>query len=64
MAEQDALICCKCDIPLVAQKTSFTYMGFNFSTDLPRCPQCHQVFIPEELVQGKMASVEMELEEK
>jgi hypothetical protein len=45
-------------------KTSFNYMGFNFSTDLPRCPSCGLAYVPEDLVTGKMASVEIELEEK
>ena len=58
------LICCKCNIPLEIGKTVFNYMGCTFNTDLPRCPSCGQVFIPEELVKGKMAAVEMQLEEK
>ena len=64
MNENYNLICCKCDVPLVERKTVFNYMGISFNTDLPGCPVCGQVFIPEEIVKGKMASVEMELEEK
>ena len=58
------LICCKCNVELVQKKTTFSYMGFSFRTDLPCCPSCGQVYISEELVTGKMAEVEMELEEK
>lgn len=64
MSEAGKLVCCRCDKELVLEKQNFLYMKFSFNTDLPRCPQCGQVYIEEDLVQGKMASVEMELEEK
>jgi hypothetical protein len=32
--------------------------------DLPRCPVCGQVYIGEKLVKGRMAHVEMGLEDK
>ena len=64
MGESNNLICCKCGVPLVERKTAFNYLGYSFNTDLPGCPICGQVFIPEDVVKGKMASVEMELEEK
>ncbi len=60
----DSLICGKCNIPLEKKTTYFKYMGFDFNADLPCCPSCKQVYIPEELVTGKMQKVEMELEEK
>jgi len=58
------LICCKCGVALEERKTVFNYMGFTFSANLPGCPVCGQVFIPEEIVKGRMAAAEMELEEK
>ena len=64
MSSYKNLICCKCGVALIERKTEFSYMGFKFNTPLPGCPSCGQVFIPEEIVKGKMASVEMELEEK
>ena len=60
----EKLICMRCDKEMVPEKTNFIYMKFAFNYDLPRCPQCGQVYIPEDLVAGKMASVELELEEK
>jgi hypothetical protein len=60
----EKLICHKCGLELLPRKTVFNYMGYNFKTDLPRCPSCGLLYIPEDLVTGKMASVEMELEEK
>lgn len=64
MKEQPALLCHQCRVPLETARTTFSYMGHTFHTDLPRCPQCGQVFISEELVRGKMADVEAELEDK
>ena len=62
--EESGLICCRCNLPLEKRNTNFFYMGFSFHTDLLRCPRCGQVYIPEELVDGKISEVEMELEEK
>ncbi len=45
-------------------KAYFSYLDHSFHTDLLRCPRCGQVFIPEELVKGKMQEVEMALEDK
>ena len=58
------LECFHCKLPMELQKTNFHYMGMSFSTELPRCPVCGLVHIPQELAEGKMAEVEMELEEK
>jgi len=63
MAEEQ-MICARCNVPMGLEKASFKYMSFSFSVDLLTCPICKQIYIPEELVNGKMASVEMELEEK
>jgi len=62
--QENVLICCACDIPLEVGKVHFSYLGHNFSHDLPRCSQCGQVFITEDLVRGKMMSVETTLEDK
>lgn len=39
-------------------------MDGSFPVDLPVCPSCGQVFVPEELALGKMAAVEKALEDK
>lgn len=64
MAEKKRMICCKCQIEMEPKKTNFSYLGHSFSTDILKCPKCEQVFIPEELVKGRMAEVEMQLEDK
>ncbi len=63
MAEKK-MVCWKCKRELEPKRVYFKYLGHSFYTDVPRCPQCGQVFIPEDLVKGRMAEVEMELEDK
>jgi hypothetical protein len=41
-----------------------TYMGSKYPVNLPRCPKCGMVFIPERLAVGKMAEIEKILEDK
>jgi len=60
----EQLYCDLCEAELKPQKTHFTYLGHAFQAELPRCPLCGQVYIDEELVKGRMAQVEMELEDK
>ncbi len=64
MAETRVLICCKCQKELKPQKTNFSYLGHAFFADILKCPECGQVFIPEETAKGRMAEVEMQLEDK
>jgi ribosomal protein S27AE len=58
------LLCGKCQVPLEPMKTQFGYLGHTFHAQAPRCPRCGQVFIPEELAEGRMSEVEMALEDK
>ena len=58
------MICGKCQEKLVQAEISFSYMKHIFSAEVPRCPVCGQVFISEDLVKGRIAQVEMELEDK
>ncbi|WP_414733023.1 DVU_1557 family redox protein [Acetobacterium carbinolicum] len=58
------LICLKCNVPLEMHTICFSYLGFNFNTEVPTCPICRQVFLSEELVRGKVTEVEMGLEDK
>ena len=54
---KEKLICCRCNKELVPTQTFFDYLGHNFHTDILRCPECGEVYIPESLV-------EQELEDK
>ncbi|MCI9351650.1 MAG: hypothetical protein HFF58_00165 [Lawsonibacter sp.] len=63
MSEQP-LICSLCQCPLEIKRVDFEYVGHTFFADAPRCPRCGQVYLSEELVKGRVAEVEMELEDK
>jgi hypothetical protein len=56
--------CSGCGIPLVSGKVEVAYMGSKYPVDLPRCPKCGIVFIPERLAIGTMAEIEKILEDK
>jgi hypothetical protein len=56
--------CEQCSTPLELGQVAVSYMGNSFTTDMPFCPQCKQVLVPEELAMGKMAEVEKILEDK
>lgn len=64
MTEQEDLLCGQCHIPLADKTVHFTYLGHAFSAELPCCPRCGQVYISEELVNSRIAQVEMTLEDK
>lgn len=62
--EERKLICQSCNVEMKPAEVSFHYMKFDFKHTLPRCPQCGQVYIPEELARTRMAEVEAQLEDK
>ena len=66
MAEinESDLICLKCNCKLEYENTNLYYITYTVSEKFLRCPQCKQVFIPEEIVLGKMVEVEETLEDK
>lgn len=64
MADNKVIICAKCQKELKPAKTYLSYLGHSFSADILRCPDCGQVYIPEELAKGRIAAVEMQLEDK
>ena len=64
MSNEQKLMCNICNLELKPANANFSYLGHSFRAEVPRCPGCGQVFIPEELVKGRIAEVEMELEDK
>ena len=58
------LRCHKCRIPLVKGKAKFMYLDNGFPVELPVCPDCGFVYVPEDLAVGKVLSVEKALEDK
>jgi len=58
------LICMKCNVPLESGRVTVQYMDSAFPVELPRCPVCGLVYVPETLAIGKMLDVEKALEDK
>lgn len=56
--------CGKCGVALEMATVEVAYMGSKYPVQLPRCPICGIVFIPEQLATGKMAQIEQLLEDK
>ena len=64
MEERQTMTCSRCNCELKPMKVGFSYLGHSFHAESLRCPACGQVFISEKLVKGRIAEVEMELEDK
>ena len=64
MAEKQTLICDRCKVEMTPAEVQFTYLGTSVQHKVPRCPECGQVYISEELVESKMHQLEGTLEEK
>ncbi len=56
--------CARCDRELAPLQVRAVYLKSDFPTRVLCCPECGQVYIPYELVCGKIAEVERTLEEK
>ena len=58
------LQCMKCGVPLVKGKAKFMYLDNGFPVELPVCPVCGFVYVPEALAVAHVASVERALEDQ
>ncbi|MGI5892395.1 MAG: DVU_1557 family redox protein [Bacillota bacterium] len=61
---EEKLICLKCNIEMVPTEINLEYLGHRMTHEFLSCPNCNNLYIPEELVVGKMHKVETELEDK
>ena len=61
---EGSLKCRKCGVSLVKANAVFGYLDNAFPVELPVCPKCGFVYVPEELATGKVLSVEKVLEDK
>lgn len=64
MDEKSKLICDKCQVEMTLVEATFSYLKRSFHHKVLRCPECGQVYIPEELSKGRMKEVETMLEDK
>ena len=58
------VICNLCNRKLEKRKVKLKYMKYYMEAELLQCPACGQVYISEELAEGKISQVEKSLEEK
>lgn len=56
--------CELCGVKLEPGMVQLKYVGSVFKVELPICPKCSKVLIPEDLATGKMLEVEQLLEDK
>jgi len=56
--------CARCGVPPENKRVNFSYMGRTFGHEVPVCPKCGMVFISRELAKGRMAEVELLMEDK
>ena len=61
---EEKLICDKCNVEMQLIEVQFKYLSRSFRYKVPRCPQCGEVSLPEEIVNGRMSEVEAMIEEK
>ncbi len=64
IGENAGWVCDNCNVELQPKRINVAYLDNAFPVDLLCCPQCGQVFVPEELALGKMIEVERALEDK
>lgn len=57
-------MCDRCNVELAAAELHFSYLEHDFHHKVMRCPSCGQVYLPEDLVNGKVKQLETTLEEK
>ncbi|WP_010259633.1 DVU_1557 family redox protein [Treponema primitia] len=58
------ILCAKCGVALTLHPVTLGYMSSTFPVELPACPKCGFIYIPEELAIGRMLHVERSLEDK
>ncbi|WP_028535109.1 DVU_1557 family redox protein [Paludibacterium yongneupense] len=64
IANDEGLVCATCHLALTPTQVSVSYMGSAFPVELPCCPGCGLIYVPESLASGKMLQVEQALEDK
>lgn len=56
--------CERCAVKLKPGEVELNYLGNVFKVELPLCPACGKVLVPEDLAMGRMLEVEQLLEDK
>ena len=62
--DSDIIFCAQCKQELRPVKASAVYLKFRFDIEIPGCPVCGQLYVPEELALTKIRELEGLLEQK
>ena len=62
--DAEAYACHNCRTRLALLPVVFRYLGHEFRQEMPRCPNCGKVMIPESFVRTRMHDVEIMVEDK
>ena len=58
------LKCGRCSCGLEPAGVRFSYLGSRFALEALRCPQCGQIYLAEELADGRIHATESFLEDR
>jgi hypothetical protein len=64
LQEAEDWLCDACNVALELGTVEVAYLGSKYPVELPKCPICGLVYIPEQLALGQMADIEKILEDK
>lgn len=64
LPDPEEYVCHKCRCRLAPLPAVVRYLGHEFRQELPRCPDCGRVVIPESFVRTRMHEVEIMVEDK
>lgn len=64
MASKQQMKCNKCRCSLTLSEVRFSYLGSYVSIEALRCPKCGNILISEELVDERIRSCEIFLEDR
>ncbi|WP_414151465.1 DVU_1557 family redox protein [Acetobacterium carbinolicum] len=60
----EKIVCLKCNKTMEIKKGKLKYLENIINYEFLTCPECKTIYIPEELVEGKMHEIEMAFEDK
>jgi uncharacterized protein with PIN domain len=63
MEKKSTPMCDRCKVNLEMADVNFSYLEHSFRHRVPRCPECGQVYLSEELVE-RVKEVEANFEDK
>lgn len=63
MEKKLTLQCSKCRVSPLPAHLALSYLNRTFHCEVLRCPNCGQVYLPEQFITGKVREVETRIED-